>query len=211
MPLQNRVDPWGRLHAVPSRAATLMGNRGILHDAERRVVRRWATPAWIACDLHYGGIRRAPVFKPGTYSELFFLDEATAFAAGHRPCAYCRRASYAAFKDLWFAAVERDPAVRRSHREIDRRLHAERVGRGIPKRTYFAALRTLPDGAMFARDGEAYLVYRARLWRWSFDGYAPAPALQLDRIVEVLTPRSSVAVLAAGYAPQVHPTVGGAA
>src|SRR5690606_20009325 len=101
-PLQNRVDPWGRLNAVRARG-TLMGNRGILHDDAGRIVRPWKGKAWIACALHWKDWQRTP-FTPGTWSELFFLDEATAFAAGHRPCKLCRRVRHLEFKRAWLAA-----------------------------------------------------------------------------------------------------------
>lgn len=206
MALQNRVDPWGQLHANPSRAATVMGNRGILHDADRHIVKRWATRSWVACDPHYRGISRRPLFKPGSYSELFFLDEATALAAGHRPCAYCQRAKYTVFKKTWFDAVSRASSPKPGIAEVDRQLHSERVARGIEKLTYAASLSSLPQGVIFEHERQAYLIHSNKLWRWSFDGYVGAPAIAGDTIVEVLTPRALVQLIAAGYRPQVHET-----
>lgn len=202
-PLQNRVDPWGRLCAVASRGA-FTGNRGILHDASQRVVRPWASRAWITCVLHFGDVQRK-VFAEGTWSELFFLDEATAFAAGHRPCGYCRRERYRAFKRAWLAANP-DRVVGPNPRigEIDRVLHEERVLRGGGKVTFEAPMNALPPGTMFALDGGACLVWEGRLHRWSFDGYARMSQPIVDRPVRVLTPASLVRVFAAGFVPQVH-------
>lgn len=101
--LQNRVDPWGALCATASRG-TLMGNRGILHDDRNRIVRPWAHRAWVTCLLEFNGIKRSRPFSPGNYSELFFIDEATAFSAGHRPCAHCQRLRHREFKDAWVRA-----------------------------------------------------------------------------------------------------------
>src|SRR3954453_18158595 len=139
MPRQNRVTPFGEIVAVPERGS-LMGNRGILHDAaarddpDARIRRRWAGRAWISCLLEFRG-RRDPVMAPGHYTRLFFLDEPTALAAGHRPCAYCRRAAYNAFRDAWAAGNPQHglgPTPRAT--EIDRVLHAERLGLGGGKR-----------------------------------------------------------------------------
>ena len=206
MPLQNRVDPWGQLHSIPSRAATVMGNRGILHDSERRIVRRWATKSWVACDPHYKGISRKPLFKPGSYSELFFLDEATALAAGHRPCAYCQRGKYNSFKNTWFKTLPAGSTATLGSGAIDQQLHAERVAPGIEKVPRSGNLSTLPEGVLFEHEGQAILIHQGKLWRWSFDGYVAASPISGVASVSVLTPPSVVRVLAAGYKPQVHPT-----
>src|SRR5215212_206442 len=147
MPLQNRVTPFGEIVAVAERG-TMLGNRGILHDPDGRVVRRWAGQAWICCLLEFRG-RRDPVMAPGHYTRLFFLDEPTALAAGHRPCAYCRRADYLAFREAWAtgnANLGLGPAPRAA--DIDRVLHAERLRPDRTKRTYPASLANLPDGVM---------------------------------------------------------------
>jgi hypothetical protein len=123
MPLQNRVDPWGRLHSVAARGAW-MGNRGVLHDATRQIVRPWRLKAWILCRLEFKG-RRRRVFAPARYSELFFLDEATAFAAGHRPCAECNRERFNQFKRAWRSGARAA--------EIDAALHAERIAGGATR------------------------------------------------------------------------------
>src|SRR4051794_2977074 len=151
-PLQNRVTPLGELVAVPERGL-LYGNRGVLHDADGRIRRRYQGRRWIACRLEFRGRRRHPLLQPGRYTELFFLDEATALAAGHRPCAECRRADYDRFVALWRAL---HPGEERAD-AIDARLHAERLdGRG--PRTSRAAVAALRDGAMVLRDGRPRLV-----------------------------------------------------
>lgn len=204
MPLQNRVTPFGRLEAVSARGAWL-GNRGILHDDRREIVAQWRTRAWITCRLHWPGVHRV-VFSPHTWSELFFLDEATAFSAGHRPCAYCRRERYLEFKRAWCAAnagliESRDPRVT----AIDARLHAERVAPGGGKRTHQGHFGALPAGTFVALDGVAWLVWRNRLFPWSHHGYGRARSLPApDEPATVLTPASIVAMFRAGFTPQVH-------
>ena len=222
MPRQNRVTPFGELVATPERG-TLMGNRGILHDAAGRIRRRWATRAWIACRLEFKGRQRIPM-TPGSYTELFFLDEATALAAGHRPCAECRRADFWRFRAAWLAGnAEHGLAPEARIGEIDRVLHAERAdgagrgdraGRTAQTRTWRAPLAELPDGVLIVRDSEPEtprLVWRGGLRAWSFAGYGPPGAIPVAAAVSVLTPRSVVAALRAGYLPAVHPSADGAA
>lgn len=196
MPLRNRVDPWGRLHAITSKRSTRMGNRGILHDPQQRIVRQWAGRAWIICLLEFRG-RQRKVFGPRSYSELFFLDEATAFAAGHRPCAECQRARFTEFKQAWLAANHRpaDSPIA----EVDRQLHAERL-HGKEKRTYEAPLRTLPSGTFLEHHGEALLVWDGRLLQWSPEGYRPYSGRRPDQAA-VLTPASVVRTFARGFKP----------
>lgn len=196
MPLQNRVDPWGRLHAVEARGAW-MGNRGVLHDASKRIVRSWKLKAWIVCRLEFKG-RRRQVFSPGRYSELFFLDEATALAAGHRPCAECNRERFSALKRAWGATTAG---------EIDDALHAQRIRQG-EKTTFNARLEELPVGAIVERDGGAFLVGEKALHPWSFGGYGAALPMPDQTPVRVLTPQSMVRALRQGYRPQIHPTSG---
>jgi hypothetical protein len=193
MPLQNRVDPYGSLHATEARGAW-MGNRGVLHDAEKRIVRAWRLPRWITCVLSSRG-RRREVFSPNRYSELFFLDEATSLAAGHRPCAECRRARYEEFREAW-------PHGRVKADEIDRVLHAERLDERGGKRTHRAVLASLPDGSMVDRERRPHLVWRGKLRPWSFSGYAPGLSLDPGTRVEVLTPPSIVRAMRAGFSPQ---------
>jgi hypothetical protein len=203
MPLQNRVDPWGQLHAVSARG-TLLGNRGIIHNHAREIVAQWRTKAWITCRLSWKG-RRRTVMRSGSWTELFFLDEATAFAAGHRPCAYCRRARFNEFKAAWLAA---NPAVTSSAApriaEIDNILHAERTRKGGGKVTYEEELQALPDGAMIGLDVSAYLVWGRQLLRWSFNGYSRGETSGLSkRTVRVLTP-ASIVQFRNGFRPDVH-------
>lgn len=203
MPLQNRVDPWGRIHAVPERG-TLMGNRGILHDDHRNISRNWAHRHWVTCVLWPPRRGKRTPMSPGKYTELFFLDEATSLAAGHRPCSGCRREDARRFAVAWEKAI--GPA-RPSKEKIDPCLNAERIGDGKSKRTYLSPLSDLPDGTFVDVDGDAYLLWHDRLRHWTFGGYtddlarSSAPAE-----VTVLTPQSLVAVIAVGYTPAVHET-----
>src|SRR5262245_55986026 len=162
-PLQNRVDPFGALIAVPARGA-LMGNRGRLHDASRRIVRRVASGyrAWVTCRLEFRGRWRA-VMTPGRYTELFFLDEATALAAGHRPCGECRRSDYRRFRTAWLAGNPgRGIAPGAPIAALDRELHRDRLAADGRQRTFPAPLATLPDGVIVTLPGAAdpLLVWR---------------------------------------------------
>jgi hypothetical protein len=202
MPLQNRVTPFGEIVALPERG-TLMGNRGILHDDAGRMVRSWQVRRWIACRTAFRG-RRRQLLQPHSYTELFFLDEATAFAAGHRPCAECRHVDFQRFKAAWAVAL----GVPNGADHIDAVLHADRLeGRGAHqrKRTYWEQLATLPEGVFIHLDGSAWLLWRGQLLEWSAGGYRTRRSLPPAAIrVEVLTPRSLVAVLGAGYPLDVH-------
>jgi hypothetical protein len=197
MPLQNRVTPFGEIVAVGARG-TMMGNRGRLHDEHRRIVRFTQVPRWLACVLEFRG-RHRQVMRPGYYTELFFLDEATAFAAGHRPCAECRSRDYRRFRSLWETLFSAPTTAG----TIDARLDAERRD-GDVKRTHRAGVATLPDGTYVAVDGVAWLVAGDALLAWSPHGYTRRVERPRDGDVDVLTPRSIVAVLAAGYQPDVH-------
>lgn len=202
MPRQNRVTPFGELIATPARG-TLMGNRGCLHDAERRIRRAFVGKRWIICVLRFKG-RRRPIMVPGRYTELFFLDEATALAAGHRPCVECQRARYLVFREHWAAARAAAASVP-SVDDIDTVLHAERLDATRGQRTYVERVSRLPRGVMVAgADGQPYLVYAGALRPWSPEGYGaplrPAAAAE----VRVLTPRSLVQTIAHGYAVALH-------
>lgn len=207
MPLQNRVTPFGALEVTAARGDWL-GNRGILHDERRRIVAQWRTKAWITCLLHYRGVRRK-LFSPHTWTELFFLDEATAFAAGHRPCAYCRRERYNEFKRAWCNANRAlidapDPHVA----VIDARLHAERVAPDRGKQTYRERIGKLPDGTFIVQGGASWLLWHGAMFPWTHFGYGrPRPPPAPDTHVDVLTPRSIVALFRAGFRPQVHVSV----
>lgn len=199
MPLQNRVTPLGELVAVPERGL-VYGNRGCLHDEAGRIRRRWAVKRWIACRLEFAGRRRTPLLQPGRYTELFFLDEATALAAGHRPCAECRRVDYVRFGEIWRGLHAGEAGAD----AIDARLHEERLS---PRRQ--ARLDGLPDGVFVLRDGEPWLVLGSRLRRWTPGGYAEGAARPARVRAEVVTPPSLVEVLRAGWDPLVpllHPS-----
>jgi hypothetical protein len=203
MPLQNRVMPSGEIVADPSRGL-MMGNRGCLHGQGRTLgASRWRSKLWICCLLDFKGVQRDPM-PPGRWTALFFLDEATALAAGHRPCAYCRRADYLAFAEAWRAA--RHLPQRPGATAMDTALHQERTDQSRRKLSYLAPAAELPDGVMIRAGGEPGLLIAGRVRPWSFHGYgAPAPADQAGR-VEVLTPPSIVAAITAGYRPLVHPS-----
>jgi hypothetical protein len=194
------VTPFGELIATPARG-TLMGNRGCLHDAQQRIRRPFAVKRWIICVLQFKG-RHRRVMMPGQYTELFFLDEATALAAGHRPCAECQRERYVLFREHWAGPGRALPSAD----ALDEVLHAERVSAGRGKRTYHERLSRLPSGAMVADDaGRAYLVREDVLLPWTPGGYGPAEPRPRDGEMAVLTPRSSVRALTRGYPVAVHP------
>jgi hypothetical protein len=204
MPLQNRVTPYGELIAVSARGA-LMGNRGRLHDGNRRVVRRRAPGyrAWVTCLLAFKGRRRA-VMTAGRYTELFFLDEVTAFAAGHRPCGECRRADYRRFKEAWVAGnPERGVAAGLPIDAIDRELHRDRLTSDGGQRMFLADIAALPDGVFVAPTaGRApWLLWGGALWPWSPEGYGHPEPAPMGEMLTVLTPRSTVQAFAAGYMP----------
>ena len=202
MPRPNRVTPEGTILADPARGL-FMGNRGCLHDAAGRLgPARWRHPHWIICLTAFKG-RRRPLMAPGRYTELFFLDEAVALAAGHRPCAECRRAAYLAFRAAF--AGQPLPAP-----EIDRILHATRIGRDGRQMTHVAPLDTLPAGSFIRLPGDAapFLVTDTALHPWSMAGYG-APRPRGTGPVTVLTPAPSVAALRHGYRPVLHPTAAG--
>jgi hypothetical protein len=192
MPRRNRVTPLGDLIAVPERGL-VYGNRGCLHDAEGRIRRRFQVKRWIACRLEFRGRYRADPMPPGRYTGLFFLDEATAFAAGHRPCAECRREDYNRFMEI---------VGERRADDLDERLHAERMG--SRPRTH-----DLPDGAFVLHDGEPWLVLEEGLRRWTPGGYTDRVAR--PREASVITPRTTLEVLRAGWngaVPFLHPSTG---
>jgi hypothetical protein len=205
VPLQNRVDPFGHLFAAPVRG-TLMGNRGgrIHTDNRTLTARRWASRQWICCVLDFRGRQRDVWGR--FYTELFFLDEPTAFAAGHRPCFECRRKDAEAFAEGWrqaFGLRERPHAP-----DIDDRLHAERLD-GRAKRLCRRKLDDLPDGAFFVLEERPYAVRGGSLLRWSPNGYDARKRKPKGVTVDVLTPPAILSVLAAGYRPRWHPSAKG--
>jgi hypothetical protein len=193
VPHRNRVTPYGEIVAVPERG-TLMGNRGVLHadDGEHR--RDWQVRRWIACRLEFKG-RHREIRQPRRWTELFFLDEATAIAAGHRPCAECRREDYRRWQAAW-------PHEDTKADAMDLVLHADRLD-GRAKRTFAAPADELPNGVMVEVESRAHLITPQGLRPWSPAGYGPPrPAPSGD--VTVLTPRVSVQTIANGYAPAVQ-------
>lgn len=206
MPLQNRVSPFGAIEAVAARGL-LTGNRGILHDAGRRLGKaRWRHRSWIACRLDFGNVRRVPM-SPGTWTELFFLDEAVALAAGHRPCAHCRREAYGRFARAFRDGLELAGMPRAG--EIDRALHAARIEPGTRiQRSFEADAASLPDGCFIEpAEDEAWLVSRPFALRWTHRGYDAGREMPRGR-VRVLTPAPTVAALRAGYRPMLHTSAG---
>jgi hypothetical protein len=205
MPRQNRVTPLSELIAHPARGL-VYGNRGCLHDPEGRIRRRFAVRRWIACRLEFRDWHRTPLMQPGRFTELFFLDEATAFAAGHRPCALCRRADYDRLVEIW---SELHPGQRGAD-AMDDQLHRERVEpetRG--QRRHVAALDELPDGAFVLADGEPQLVRGPELLRWTPAGYETARTRPACVDAILITPPSLVHVLRTGWEPLVpllHPS-----
>jgi hypothetical protein len=207
MPRQNRVTPLGDLVADAGRGL-VYGNRGCLHDERGSIRRRYNGRRWIACRLEFRGRSRRSLMQPGRYTELFFLDEATAFAAGHRPCAECRRDDYDRFSSLW---RELHPGQERAD-AIDKQLHVERVDADTgTHRCHDVDLDDLPDGAFVLDGDEAWLVSGTRLLRWSPAGYVESRRRGPSRPARLITPPSLVAVLAEGWSgavPLLHPSAG---
>jgi len=208
MPLQNRVTPTGDIIVDPSRGL-FMGNRGILHDDAKRLGRaRWRHRHWIVCLLSFSGRQRA-IMQPHRYTELFFLDEAVALAAGHRPCAECRRDRFRAFLAAWAKGTGHDGAAPDAA-ALDAMLHAARVdARSRRQITWRTRLADLPDGTFIRLGAEAdiaRLLLGGALFAWTPAGYRDPQTRPPTAMVTVLTPRPTVATLAGGYVPVVHPT-----
>ena len=201
MPLQNRVTPFGEVVADPHRGL-FTGNRGIIHDPATRTLlrKRWSNPAWLICVCEFRG-RRRKVMGGRSWTELFFLDEATAFAAGHRPCFYCRRDDANRFRSCW---EEGNGVAGLLAPDIDAVLHRERFASGKKLHALPSPVDRLPDGAMVALDGEAFLVVKGRRLRWTFAGYRKTTA-QVGGAM-LLTPPSTLRALASGYRPALHPS-----
>lgn len=214
MPLQNRVDPFGAIHAVETRGL-FTGNRGVIHDPATKTLlsRRWSTKAWIVCECEFRGRRRevmgrnAPSGNAG-WTELFFLDEVTALAAGHRPCFYCRRERAKEFAECYANAFR---ITRPRAPDIDARLHGERLASGgVLPVAHQAEIKDLPDGTMVAAGRRAFGLHRGKLREWGFDGWRTesVPAAELDEDARLLTPPTTVAVLRSGFRPIWHPGIG---
>jgi hypothetical protein len=203
MPLQNRVSPFGDIVAIPQRGI-FTGNRGIIHDPATRTLlkKRWAAKAWLICLCEYRGRRRA-VMGSRSWTELFFLDEATALAAGHRPCFFCRRRAAEAFRAAWAKGGGGSVPLAA---EMDAVLHAERLDHRR-KQLHALSVRAeeLPDGAVVAAAGEAYTIARGRAFRWTARGYEIAA--KIPRPDGLLTPPSTLGAISAGYRPVLHPDI----
>jgi hypothetical protein len=197
VPLQNRVTPLGDLISDPARGL-LYGNRGCLHDCDGTIRRSFAVKQWIACRLEFKD-RKRRLLRPGRYTELFFLDEATAFAAGHRPCAECRREDYNRFVEV----------VGLRAAAIDERLHCERLDASGARRLYRANVEDVPDGAFVLEDGEPWLVLGGELLRWTPAGYTERARRRPKGDVALITPPLLVDVLRSGWRgsePLLHPS-----
>ena len=203
MPLQNRVTPSGDIIATPHRGL-FTGNRGLIHDPATKTLltRRWASQAWLTCVCEFRG-RRREVMGGRSWTELFFLDEATAFAAGHRPCFFCRRHDAVGFRAAW---EQGNGVAGVRARDIDAVLHRERLSGG-KKRLHAVPipLEELPDGAMLQEGTESFLIVRGQALAWSPAGYRKAPNAIQDAML--LTPPSTLRVLSAGYRPVLHESV----
>jgi hypothetical protein len=202
---QNRVTPLSELIATPERGL-VYGNRGCLHDGAGRIRRRYNGRRWISCQLRFKDWQRKELLQPGKFTELFFLDEATAFAAGHRPCALCRRADYNRFVDTWQTLHPGQSSAD----AIDAELHDERIDPGTrAQRHHDAPVDELPDGTFVLHDGAPHLVLGDSLLAWSAGGYQTRSPRPTRREVRVITPPSLVAVLRTGWqslVPVVHPS-----
>jgi hypothetical protein len=206
MPLQNRVTPTGDIIATPHRGM-FTGNRGIIHDPATKILlrRRWSNPAWITCVCEFRG-RRREVMGGRSWTELFFLDEATAFAAGHRPCFYCRREDATRFRGAW---EEGNKVARLLAPDMDAVLHRERLDHGKKKRLHPLpmSLDELPDGAMVQQGEDSFLIAQGKALKWSPAGYIEPETVPAE--AKLLTPPSTLRAMTAGYAPVLHPGAGG--
>jgi hypothetical protein len=206
VPLPNRMTPLGEPIAVEARGL-VYANRGNMHDAHRRIRRPFGVKRWIACRLSFRGWHRGRLMQPGRFTELFFLDEATAFAAGHRPCRLCRYADYEAFVDTW---TDIHPGAATNADAIDEVLHRERWDAAVRRqRHHEAPLRDLPDGAFVLERGEPWLVLGPRLLRWTPAGYTERRPRRPRATATVITPPSLVKVLGTQRTPLVpflHPS-----
>lgn len=207
MPLQNRMTPFGELITTPAKG-TFMGNRGILHDENGDLgVKRWGHKSWVTCTLNFKeGYKRNPKErKPNEYTELFFLDEATALAAGHRPCRQCRLKDFDKFVGCF--AEGNGHSLDIYIKEVDLKLHSDRTSSAREKKTYCDQIDHLPDGVFVVLNGVpdiAWLLWSGELLKWTPEGYSERREISCGEMVTVLTPKSTVNAIAAGYRPHVH-------
>ncbi|MCP9751225.1 hypothetical protein [Ferruginibacter sp. HRS2-29] len=200
--LQNRVTPLGDIIRTNARGAW-MGNRGLIHNKQQEINRSFRLKAWIICLLKFKD-RHRPVMAPGQYTELFFLDEATAFAAGHRPCAECRREDFIKFKSFWVKAnAGYSFDMKTPVGKIDEIIHQERISEDGSKKTSKIAAGDIPDGTFILQDNNPYLVWNKKMYRWSPEGYGKAIPLPATKEITALTPGSIIKAFREGYLPQI--------
>ncbi len=206
MPYQNKVDPWGNIQAVSSRGMFL-GNRGVLHNEHQEIVTTHRIKGWVTCILQFKD-RHREIMTPKRYTELFFLDEATAFSAGHRPCAECRRKRFNEFKSAWFQGNESLLKNEKlSAPNMDKAIHEERIFKK-EKVTFNAKLSSLPTGTIIQIRSAAFLLWNHNLYHWSYSGYTEAKiAYSWNEEVIVLTPKSYVKTFSNGFVPEVHESI----
>ena len=204
MPLQNRVNPFGEIFVSESRG-TFTGNRGVIHR-NKKIITPFKAKYWITCALEYKNAKRK-VMTENRWTELFFLDEATAFAAGHRPCAFCRYPKFKLFKNLWLEAHEKSYGLPdTSVKSMDAVLHAERIDTSGRKIFYYDILENLPNGTFVQPENYegSYLYFNKKLFRWTPFGYTETLEFPNNTLVKVLTPKTVVAVFLKGYVPEIH-------
>ncbi len=200
--LQNRVDPFGNIIITPARGS-FIGNRGVLHNEHKQITHAFKHKAWITCSLEFKGRKRA-VMTAGRWTELFFLDEATAFAAGHRPCFECRRDAAKRFKFCWIVGNPLyNLTMNSSIKEIDQIIHNERIDLEKKKVVHHRMSSELPEGTFIVVYGDAYLFTNNLLHRWTPFGYDKIINLPQDSMTPVLTPNSIVNAFRAGYVPEI--------
>lgn len=204
-PLQNRVNPYSDIEASSSRG-TMMGNRRVLHNSDKVIVRKWSGHRWLYCLLECDGIKRE-LMSPRFYTELFFLDEATALSAGHRPCSSCLPKKVKDFRTKWLAANSCNYELPNSDLvSIDNIIHSERIDQNDCQVNYLAKAIEQPDGVFIEMDGKPYLKWKNRLLEWSHAGYISGQDIANDLDVKVLTPKSLVRCIDGGFTPDVHDT-----
>lgn len=200
--LQNRVSPNGSIIRTKARGAWL-GNRGVIHNEHKEIVKAYAIKAWIICMLEFRG-RHREIMQPDRWTELFFLDEATAFSAGHRPCFQCRYKDHIQFKEHWIKGnLQYGFDMKTSIKAMDDVIHAERIDKYGGKVSYTEQIKNLPDGTIFNKEEECYLLSKGKFYHWTPFGYDRYEDAVPELVVEVLTPRSIVNAFMAGYSPQI--------
>lgn len=203
--LQNRVDPFGNIIRTDARGSW-MGNRGVIHNEQKEITSAFRNKAWITCLLEFKGRHRS-VMTPGRWTELFFLDEATAFAAGHRPCFECRREDAKRFKSCWITGNQAHHfSMSTSINEIDEILHVERIGREMKKVKHEENSADIPEGTFILSNESPWLLHKGRLHLWTPMGYEESKPLPEDSLLTILTPKSTVNAFRAGYVPQTGAT-----